>query len=244
MKKNIIAIVQARMGSTRLPGKVMLDIAGKPMLVRDIERIQRAKKIDDIVVATTTKSEDDIIELMCHENEWNFYRGSETDLLDRYYQTAITFEADPVVRITSDCPLIEPAIIDQLIEKFLSLQPEIDYVSNIFPIRTYPIGLDAEVMSFSALKRCWKEDLNPLFREHVTEYILHNPNLFKFKEITNNNDLSLMRWTVDTKEDLEFVRRIYSHFKTDCFSWYDILALLREYPELQDINRNIKQKTV
>jgi len=241
---DIIAIVQARMGSTRLPGKVLLDLAGKPMLVRDIERIQRAKNIDDIVIATTIKPEDDKIISLCREYRWKFFRGSENDLLDRYYQAACEYHAKTIVRITSDCPLIEPAIVDRIIEKFVALESKIDYVSNIFPIRTYPQGLDTEVMSISALEKCWKEDMNPQFREHVTEYILHNPNLFRIFEINHEKDLSSMRWTVDTQEDLDFVRCVYHHFKDQYFSWTDVLTLLKDNPGLQDINKHIKQKVV
>jgi spore coat polysaccharide biosynthesis protein SpsF len=241
---DVIAIVQARMGSTRLPGKVILDLAGKPMLVRNIERIQRATKIDDIVIATTKKPEDDKIITLSREHGWKFFRGSENDLLDRYYQTAREYHAQTIVRITSDCPLIEPTIIDLIIEKFIALESEIDYVSNIFPIRTYPQGLDTEVMSISALEKCWKEDMNPQFREHVTEYILHNPNLFRIFEINHEKDLSSMRWTVDTLEDLDFVRCVYHHFGDRYFSWMDVLTLLDHNPGLQDINKHIKQKLV
>jgi len=241
---NVIAIVQARMGSTRLPGKVFLDLAGKPMLVRDIERIQRAKNIDDIVIATTINPDDDIIISLCREYGWNFFRGSENDVLDRYYQAAHEYHAQTIVRITSDCPLIEPTLVDRIIEKFFALGSEIDYVSNIFPIRTYPLGLDTEVMSISALEKCWEEDLNPQFREHVTEYIFHNPNLFRIIEINHEKDLSSMRWTVDTQEDLDFVQCVYHHFRDRCFSWTDVLTLLNNNPKLQDINKHIKQKVV
>jgi len=240
----IIAIVQARMGSTRLPGKVLLDLAGKPMLVRDIERIQRSKKIDDIVIATTTKSDDDIIISLCHEYGWNFFRGSENDVLDRYYQAAQEYHAKTIVRITSDCPLIEPTIVDLVIDKFISEEPDVDYVSNAFPLRTYPRGLDAEVISFSALERCWKEDINPRFREHVTAYVIYNTEQFRIFEVNNDTDLSSLRWTVDTPEDFEFVSQVYHHFGENTFSWIDILDLLNQNPELQDINKNIKQKEI
>jgi spore coat polysaccharide biosynthesis protein SpsF len=241
---DVIAIVQARMGSTRLPGKVLLDLAGKPMLVQDIERIQRVKKIDDIVIATTIKSDDDKIISLCRDYGWNFFRGSENDVLDRYYQAAREYHAKTIVRITSDCPLIEPTIVDQVIDKFTSVEPNVDYVSNCFPIRTYPRGLDTEVMSFSALERCWKEDTNPLFREHVTEYLLHNVDQFRILEVNNDTDLSHMRWTVDTPEDFDFVSQVYHYFGETRFSWRDILDLLNEHSELQDINKNIQQKEI
>jgi spore coat polysaccharide biosynthesis protein SpsF len=241
---DVIAIVQARMGSTRLPGKVLLDLAGKPMLVRDMERIQRAKNIDDIVIATTKKSEDDKIISLCRDNGWNFFRGRENDVLDRYYQAAREYCAKTVVRITSDCPLIEPMIVDRIIEKFSVMTPKIDYVSNIFPIRTYPRGLDTEVMSFSALERCWKEEANPVSREHVTPYIHRHPDRFRISEVNNELDLSSMRWTVDSPEDMAFACRIYEHFGDHYFSWTDVLSLLREQPELMEINKDILQKVI
>jgi spore coat polysaccharide biosynthesis protein SpsF len=240
----VVAIVQARMGSSRLPGKLILDLAGKPMLVRDVERIQRAKKIDEIVISTTTNSKDDKIISLCREYGWNFFRGSENDVLDRYYQTAREYNAKNVVRITSDCPLIEPVIIDRIIEKFLVLKPNIDYVSNVFPLRTFPRGLDTEVIGISALERCWIEDTNPAYREHVTPYIHHNPEKFSISEVNNERDLSSMRWTVDTQEDYDFVNRIYHHFSESRFSWTDVLDLLQKHPELHEINKEIVQKTI
>jgi spore coat polysaccharide biosynthesis protein SpsF len=232
------------MGSTRLPGKVLLDLAGKPMLVRDIERIQRSNKIDDIVIATTIKPEDDKITSLCHDYGWNFFRGSENDVLDRYYQAAREYQAKTIVRITSDCPLIEPTIVDKLLVKFSTSEPDIDYVSNIFPRRTYPRGLDTEVMSFSALERCWKEELNPAYREHVTPYIHHNPDRFRISEMNHTRDLSSMRWTVDTPEDFEFVIRVYQYLGEERFSWIDILDLLQKHPELPEINKEIIQKAI
>jgi len=240
----VVAIIQARTGSTRLPGKVLLDIAGKSMLFRDIERIRRSKKIDRVVIATTVKPADDRIADLCREYGCDCFRGSEDDVLDRYYQAARQFDAEAVVRITSDCPLIEPTVIDQIISKFLSLMPDIEYVSNIFPLRTYPRGLDTEVMSFSALERCWNEEKNPAYREHVTPYIHHNPEKFRIEEVNNDVDLSLMRWTVDTPEDMAFVRRVFEHFRDDSFSWVDVLSLLRDQPELMEINKDIRQKVI
>ncbi len=239
-----IAIIQARIGSTRLPGKVMVDLSGKPMLIRDIERIQKSKLLDDIVIATTIKPADNEIVALCEKMNWNYYRGSEEDVLDRYYNAAKENRAKNVVRITSDCPLIEPTIIDQIIKKFLELESYVDYVSNVFPIRTYPRGLDTEMLSFNCLERCWREDSNPLYREHVTQYIQKNPQFFRINEIRNDKDLSFMRWTVDTSEDLEFVRKIYKHFGESNFSWTDILEFLRKNPALMDINRHIQQKVI
>lgn len=240
--KKIVAIVQARMGSTRLPGKVMMDLIGKPMLAHELARIYRAKKIDEIVVATTTSSCDDVIVRLCQEHGWHFYRGSEPDVLDRYYRCAKRAGADIVIRLTADCPLIEPAIIDKVVEAFLEKQPQIDYTSNFIPQRTYPRGLDTEVFSFSALERSWAEDKNLAFREHVTEYIVQNPGRFVIAGVLNDNDYSFFRWTVDTPEDFALVKEIYTFFGDNTFSWMDVLELMKKKPDLRLINQNIRQK--
>jgi len=240
----IIAIVQARMGSTRLPGKVMMNLIGKPMLAHELSRIARSKRISSIVVATTTSHSDDCIVDLCKEHDWHFFRGSEPDVLDRYYQCAKQFSADIIIRLTADCPLIEPTIIDRVVGEFIHKSPNVDYVSNIIPQRTFPQGLDTEVMSYSALERSWIEDTNPALREHVTQYILRNPDKFKVAGVMNDHDLSNLRWTVDTKEDFNLVNEIYSFFGHNQFSWYDVLDLMNKKPELRLINQNIRQKEV
>jgi spore coat polysaccharide biosynthesis protein SpsF len=149
-----------------------------------------------------------------------------------------------VVRITSDCPLIEPQVVDKVVNAFLERQPELNYASNTAPERTFPRGLDTEVMRFDALERAWREDDNPAWREHVTPYIRRHPELFESYGVLNDDDLSHMRWTVDTPEDLAFVRRIYEHFGHDKFSWCEVLTLLEKYPEWLAINRDIKQKHI
>lgn len=239
----IVAIVQARMGSTRLPGKVLEDLAGQPMLVRVVNRTRLAKTLDAIVVATTTQPVDDIIVRLCKERDWSFFRGSEEDVLDRYYQAASAFKADIIVRITSDCPLIEPEIIDKVVNEFLSHYPEVDYVSTSL-VRTFPLGLGAEVMTFDALKKAWQEDDNPAWREHVTPYIYRHAEKFTIRNVVNNIDYSHMRWTVDTIEDLTFVRKIYDHFQNDTFTWREVLQLLEIHPEWLEINRHVHQKVV
>jgi spore coat polysaccharide biosynthesis protein SpsF len=238
----VIAIIQARMGSTRLPGKVLMNLAGEPVLVRVIERARRATLLDDVVVATTTQPADDAIVQLCAERNYPCFRGSEDDVLDRYYQAARQYEADVVVRITSDCPLIEPQVIDQGLQEFFEHQA--DYASNGMSTRTFPRGLDVEVMTFAALERAWQEDTNPAWREHVTPYIYRHPELFRLHALANPVDLSHMRWTVDTPEDLAFVRHIYDHFGNDAFSWQDVLALLEQHPEWLEINRHVEQKQV
>jgi len=239
----VVAIIQARMGSTRLPGKVMMDLAGEPMLARVVNRVGRASKLDAVVVATTTNSDDDPIVDLCQKRGRPVFRGSEEDVLDRYYQTAVAHSAEAIVRITSDCPLIEPEIIDAVVLEFLSRYPNIDYVSNAIQ-RSYPRGLDVGIISFGALERAWTEDENPAWREHVTQYIVRNPDLFHIHGVENDVDYSYMRWTVDAPEDLAFVRRIYDHLPNDEFNWKDVILLLERNPEWLEINRHIKQKTV
>jgi spore coat polysaccharide biosynthesis protein SpsF len=240
----VVAIIQARVGSTRLPGKVLAHLAGEPMLARVVNRSRRAQTFDEVVIATTSQPGDDAIVEMCVSREWPYFRGSEDDVLDRYYQTAIMYRAEAVVRITSDCPLIDPKIIDRVVQVFLDGQPEIDYVSTGYPRATFPRGLDTEVMRLSVLEQAWREDRNPAWREHVTPYILCNPKLFRLYGIAHEFDLSNMRWTVDTPEDLAFVRRIYDTFNHDRFSWRDVVSVLKEQPEWLELNRHVQQKLV
>ena len=240
----VVCIVQARMGSSRLPGKVMMDLAGEPMLKRDINRLKRAKTLSEIVVATTVEAADDVIEDLCERSGWAWFRGSEQDVLDRYYRAALAHTADIVVRITSDCPLIEPTIVDQVVGYFMTNRGRLDYVSNRLPRPTFPIGLDTEVFSFQALQRAWQEDGNPAWREHVTPYIYMNPSMFRVEGITDEVDRSYMRWTVDTSEDMDFVRKIYSRFGSDDFSWTEVLSVLEQNPEWLEINRHVVQKSI
>ena len=240
----IVAIIQARMASTRLPGKVLLDLEGEAMLVRDLNRLFRAKLLDDVVVATTTISIDDAIADLCQQHNWSYFRGNEIDLLDRYYYAAQKYAADIVVRITADCPLIEPEIVDRVVQEFLDHQSDIDYASNIVPKRTYPRGLDTEVIPFATLDRAWRECDNPSRREHVTPYIYLQPEKFRLHNVTNSVNYSHMRWTVDTPDDLAFVRCIYKHFGHDRFSWHDVLQILVAHPEWLEINRDVLQKAI
>jgi spore coat polysaccharide biosynthesis protein SpsF len=236
--RKVVAIIQARMGSTRLPGKVMMEIVGKPMLWHVINRVKHAKRLDDIVIATTALNEDKQILELASEIRVKSYAGSEDDVLDRYYQAAIIYKADVIVRITADCPLIDPTVIDRAIEFYLD--HDFEYVgTGIKP--SYPDGLDTEVFSFGVLKRAWKEATLASEREHVTPYIKKNPQVFSIKNLENDKDLSYMRWTVDEECDLEFVREIYNKLykEGEMFYMEDILNLLKKQPELMNINKNI-----
>jgi glutamate-1-semialdehyde aminotransferase/spore coat polysaccharide biosynthesis protein SpsF (cytidylyltransferase family) len=231
----VVAIIQARMGSTRLPGKVLLDLAGQPMLWRVISRTCRAKTIEQVVVATSTAAADDAIAAFCTERGIVCFRGSETDVLDRYYQAARCVQAQTIVRITADCPLLDPDVIDQVVHHFLS--GAWDYVSNVNP-PTFPDGLDTEVFSFATLERAWNEAHSPAHREHVTPYI-RTSGRFQTTNIENEQQTSAheQRWTVDDPADLEFARRVYEVFAAKLeFGLCDVLSLVEQTPELRQIN--------
>ena len=238
-----VAIIQARMGSTRLPGKILMGLAGEPMLVRVVNRTKRASTVDKVVVATTTLDMDNRVEDLCNERSWSFYRGSEEDLLDRYYQAANIFHADVIVRITSDCPLIDPHEIDRVVREFKT-PPGVDYVANILPHRTFPRGLDTEVFGMELLNRLWHEDKDPRTREHVAAYLHQHPESFTTRGVLGSQDHSNLRWTVDTPEDFLLITKIYDHFGHDRFSYPDVLKLLNEHSDWNSINAHIQQKNV
>lgn len=238
----VVAIIQARMGSTRLPGKVLQDAEGETVLARCINRVRRSRLMHEVLVATTDRLVDDVIVEECKRYDVPVFRGDQDDVLDRYFQAAQRAKADIVVRITSDCPLIDPEITDKTIASFLEIKP--DYASNAI-VRTYPRGLDTEVMTFDALTRAWQRASKQYEREHVTPYIYEHPSEFKVLSVTGEVDYSSHRWTVDTPEDLALVRAIYSGLKArPNFSWRDVLDLLEREPELVEINRSIPQKAL
>lgn len=231
---NIVAIIQARMASTRLPGKILADLAGKPLLYHVVVRAKQARTLNRVVVATTDKQNDNETEKSCDKIDVACFRGSEDDVLDRFYQVAKHFSADVIVRLTADCPLLDPGVIDLIVNFFLN--GNYDYVSNVID-PTYPNGLDTEVFSFAALERAWKEAALKSEREHVTPFIRKSSNLFRLANVKNDINLSAMRWTVDEPADLEFVRRVYACFGSNhLFGMADIVALLHAHPELQAIN--------
>lgn len=238
----VAAIVQARIGSTRLPGKVLLDIAGKSMLARVVERLSGTKCLTGVLVATTDSKHDDGIVEECRRLSVAAFRGHEDDVLDRYHQAAQSIAADIVVRVTSDCPLIDPQVTDLTIRRFLAERP--DYASNCL-VRTYPRGLDTEVMTMQALGQAWSEAGGEYQRAHVTPYIYEHPEKFRLLSVTNDKDYSQHRWTVDTPEDLGLMRAIYERlgWKGD-FSWRDVLALFNDEPGLAALNRGVAQKAL
>jgi spore coat polysaccharide biosynthesis protein SpsF len=236
----VIAIIQARMGSTRLPGKVLQDIAGATMLERVVSRVGRAATLDATVIATSTLPGDAAIVAACEALGVPAFRGSEDDVLDRYYGAAVAHGADVVVRITSDCPLIEPTVIDMVVDAFLSGRP--DYASNVHE-RSFPRGLDVEAVSMAALELTWREARAEYQRAHVTPYIYQNPERFRLLSVRGDIDYSAYRWTVDTPEDMAFVREVYHRVGGDgLFSWQAVLNLLRREPGLAAINASIEQK--
>lgn len=236
-----VIIVQARMTSTRLPGKVLKEVLGKPLLAYQLERLRRVKLADEIVLATTTNQTDDVLASFAAKEEIRCYRGDEQDVLDRYYQAAILAEADVIIRVTSDCPLIEPAIIDEVIQVYYET-PGVDYVSNALS-RTYPRGLDVECFSFKVLEIAWKNANKAYEREHVTPY-LYQQDVFIKKEVKAEADYSGYRWTVDTQEDYELVRLLLEELYRiqPYFSWREVLSVLEKHPEWKLINAEIEQK--
>ena len=236
-----IAIIQARMGSSRLPGKVLEEIEGHSMLFHVVERVKAAETIDVVVVATTVSAGDDLIEKACLDMGVSCYRGDECDVLDRYYQAALQHDAQAVVRITADCPLLDPDIVDAVMRKLRA--DEADYAANIIT-RTFPDGLDCEAFTFLGLTTVWKEAKLASDREHVTPYF-RNSGKFKLTNVESKSARASAdeRWTVDEPSDLEFVRAIYKSGldRTGCFSWLKVLKLLNEDPDIRKLQGNTIQ---
>jgi spore coat polysaccharide biosynthesis protein SpsF (cytidylyltransferase family) len=234
----ILAILQARFSSSRLPGKVLKLILDKPMLLHQIERIQNSKRIDKLVVATSTDKSDDSIEKMCLDNDIEVFRGSLDNVLDRFYQCAKSYNPESVVRLTGDCPLADWKAIDQTIQ--YHIKGKYDYVNNRSK-PAFPDGLDVEVITYSALKSACDNAVLPSEKEHVTLYVRHRKDKFKLGYFYSTKDLSHMRWTVDEPEDFILVEKIYKNLykNNPKFLMKDVLELLNNQPELLKINSHI-----
>jgi spore coat polysaccharide biosynthesis protein SpsF len=261
MPPRVIAIIQGRMSSSRLPGKILADIAGQPMLSRVYIRTSRAATVTETIFATTIDSSDNPVAEYCDFAGIPFTRGNLHDVLDRYYQTAKDARADVVVRITADCPVIDPVLIDDCVNTLL--EGSFDFVCNRLPppfTRTYPIGLDTEVCTFTALEKAWNEATETFHREHVLPYLYEgveltaesrtlatgvSPRGFKIAQLHHTTDFGDYRWTVDTPEDLEFMQQLYARFnERDDFSWGDVLQVVHDNPELAAINFAVRHKTL
>lgn len=243
VKHRVVCIIQARMGSTRLPGKVLKPLLDETVLGWCVQRVLRARYVDAVVVATTTHARDDAIVVLCEREGWAVYRGSEDDVLDRYYQAATQHRADVIVRVTSDCPLIDPHVLDYTISAHVSAVPRPDYTSN-FTVRTYPRGLDTEVFSMAALRRCWQMATRARAREHVTYHMYQHPEDFTLHQVMNPVDYSHYRWTVDTAEDYDLITRIFDHFGRGDFHWHEAIAAMEAHPDWVQINQHIEQKKI
>jgi spore coat polysaccharide biosynthesis protein SpsF len=238
----VVGVVQARMGSTRLPGKVLESIGDRTMLAWVVRRLQHAIELDRVVVATTSNTCDDAIAAECHALNVAVFRGSEHDVLARYQTAAHGSGAGAVVRVTADCPLIDAAVVDRVVRTFL--RSAADYASNTL-VRTYPRGLDVEVFTTAALDRAAREARAPEEREHVTPYFYRHPELFKLASVESTVDLSGYRWTVDTKEDLQLARAIYARLpEGETSDLQHVLRVLAREPSLTAINAHVVQKVV
>lgn len=234
-------IVQARTGSTRLPGKVMLPLGGKPMLARLVERLLRCRRFDKLLIATTLHTNDDVIEDLCAELALECHRGSEHDVLARYVGAAEACGATHVVRVTSDCPLLDPALLDQVVDAYR--RDGCDYMGNMQP-PTWPHGMAVEVMKAGVLLEAHREARDPAEREHVTPFLYWRPQRYRLGNLASSENLSHHRWTVDTPQDYKLVRRLFEalHPVLPAFTLQDILALTRRHPEWSAINQDIRQK--
>lgn len=239
----VAIIIQARMGASRLPGKPLKEVLGKPLLFYLIERLKKCAM--KIVVATTQQVQDESIASYAQSREVDVVLGDEEDVLSRYWLAAEKANCDVIVRITADCPLMDPQLVLQFVREFLSNYSSLDYLSNTL-VRSYPRGLDIEVFSKKALQRALQEAKAPEEREHVTPYFYRHPESFRLKNVLYHHDESSHRWTVDTLEDFELIRRFIEMLypKNPFFSFEDMLLVIKKHPEWEEINRHIEQKGI
>ena len=236
----VVTVVQARTGSTRLPNKVLRPLAGAPLLLRMVERVRAARLAGLVVVATTTAPDDDPIVDLCRAAGLDCFRGDPLDLLDRHYQAGLAYGATAVVKIPSDCPLIDPAVIDRVLGHFLDHPGAFDFVSNLHPA-SYPDGNDVEVMTLDALATAWREATRPLEREHTTPYLWENPSRFRAGNILWETGLDYSqshRWTIDYEEDYQFIQAVYEALypANPCFGLGDIQAYVAAHPDVAALN--------
>lgn len=233
-----VAIIQARMGSSRLPGKVLADIHGDTMLGRVVSRLRAARTIDEVVIATSVLADDDAIVTEATRLGCGSHRGSETDVLDRYLGAARAYNADAIVRVTADCPLLDAGVVDLVVS---ALVRDVDYASNTHT-RTFPRGLDVEAMHRDTLERIGRLGTSESAREHVTAFVMERPELFRVRQIVAVDDASQLRWTVDTSDDLALVRTLYALYEPDAVSYRKLVEIVRSRPELRSFNAHVIQK--
>lgn len=233
-------IIQARMSSKRLPGKIMADIKGQPMLAHVLHRAGNIPGIDFVGIATTLNAADDLVVQFAQTTRIPVFRGDEQDVLDRFYQSAKEWSATTILRITADCPILDPAIAGKVLERYISACGRLDYVSNNHP-PTFPDGLDTEVFSFSALEQAWKEARLTSEREHVTPYLANHPEIFNVANVTNDVDYSPLRWTVDESQDLNFVRAVLEGIRSPQPGLKEVLTYLKQHPKVHLLNKGIQR---
>lgn len=240
-----IIIVQARMNSSRLPGKVLKTVLGKSLLEYQIERLRLIRNVDEIVVATTVNETDQPVVELCQKLGVSVFRGPEDDVLTRFYEAAMKYQGDTIIRVTADCPLIDPQVSEQTIQFYLDHQSEYDYISNTRKL-TFPRGLDTEVFNYNILKEAFMEATLPEDREHVTLFMYRQQERYRIGNVAHYEDLSKHRWTVDTQEDFNLISLIIESLypgKSD-FKMADVVALLQEHPDWSRINANVEQKKI
>ena len=233
-------IIQARLGSTRFPRKILMPVNNDTILSFGIKQIQKSDLIEKFVVATTTMPEDDELVNYLENMNVEIFRGSETDVLDRYYQCAKKFSFSTIIRMTSDCPLVDPLLVNNLLDDFIKNKDSYDYASNVHPVRTFPHGADIEIFSFESLEIAWKEAQTKEEREHVTPYI-YNTKKFRLLNPKNPENLSHYRWTLDYKDDLDLIQKIVSKINSRPILLNDIITLMNSNPELVKINQNFQK---
>lgn len=235
---DVLAILQARVSSSRLPGKVLMPIVGRPMLRHELDRVRRAQTLDALVVATSAEPSDDPIAQLCTDAGVDCFRGSLDDVLDRFYQAALAHRARVIVRLTGDCPLVDPVLIDRVVEFFRDGGFDLAATAD-----TFPDGLDVEAMRYDVLEQAWTAATKASDREHVTLFVRRQPGRFRIGRFVSGADLSHMRWSVDEPQDLEFVRRVYDALypANPAFTTEDVLALLAAHPHLAGVNRGIQR---